>query len=153
MPPRKRDAFTVDLFREYQPAPVVDRFADDEVRAWSLAGRLSKAIALTIEDSGMTREQIAVAMSEISKSPVSKATLDAYTSQAKEQNQISAVRLAALVAVTGDPRALNVLLEEAGLIAIPRKYEALLKRERARELREQLEREEKAADAEWRAKR
>lgn len=149
---RKRDSFSLDLFRDYQPEPVVERFADDQVKAWSLAGKLAKAVALTIEESGMTREQIATDLSEVTKSTVSKATLDAYTSQAKEQNQISAVRLAALVAITGDARALNVLLEEAGLIAIPKKYEALLKRERARELRVLLEREEQAADAEWRAK-
>lgn len=149
---RKRNSFSLDLFRDYQPEPVVERFADDQVKAWSLAGKLAKAVALTIEESGMTREQIAADLSEVTKSTVSKATLDAYTSQAKEQNQISAVRLAALVAITGDARALNVLLEEAGLIAIPKKYEALLKRERARELRVMLEREEQAADAEWRAK-
>ncbi|MFN3319980.1 MAG: hypothetical protein ACK43M_14620 [Allorhizobium sp.] len=150
---RQRDTFSLDLFRDYQPEPVVERFADDQVKAWSMAGRLSKAIALSIEESGMTRDDIASAMSDITKTTVSKAVLDAYTSQAKENNQISAVRLAALVAITGDARPLNVLLEEAGLIVIPRKYEALLKRERARELRELLEREEKSADAEWRAKR
>lgn len=149
----KRDAFTVDLFRDYQPTPVVERFADDQVKAWSIAGRLAKAIAITMEESAMSRDEIAQQMSELTKTAISKATLDAYASQAKEQHQIPAARLAALVAVTGDARAVNVLLEEAGLIAIPRKYEALLKRERARELREQLEREERAADAEWRAKR
>ncbi len=150
---RRRDTLTIDLFKEYQPSTVVERFDGDEVKAWSLAGRLSKAIALTMEESGMTRDEIAAAMSDIAKSQISKATLDAYASQAKEQNQITAVRLAALVTATGDARALNVLLEEAGLIVIPRKYEALLKRERARELRALLEREEQAADAEWRAKR
>lgn len=150
---RRRDNLTIDLFKEYQPTAVVERFDGDEVKAWSLAGRLSKAIALTMEESGMARDEIAAAMSDITKASISKATLDAYASQAKEQNQIPAVRLAALVTVTGDARALNVLLEEAGLIVIPKKYEALLKRERARELREQLEREERAADAEWRAKR
>lgn len=149
----KRDAFTVDLFKDYQPQPVVERFADDQVKAWSMAGRLAKAIALTMEESSLSREEIAAQMSEITKSNVSKATLDAYASQAKEQNQIPATRLAALVTITGDARPLNVLLEEAGLIVVPKKFEALLKRERARELRALLEREEQAADAQWRANR
>jgi len=149
----KRDAFTVDLFKDYQPQQVVERFADDQVKAWSMAGRLAKAIALTMEESGLTREEIAAQMSEITKSNVSKATLDAYASQAKEQNQIPATRLAALVTITNDARPLNVLLEEAGLIVVPKKFEALLKRERARELRALLEREEQAADAQWRANR
>lgn len=150
---RKRDAFTIDLFHEYQPSTVVDRFEDEQVKAWSVGGRLAKAIALCMEDSGMTREELAAQMSEITKNSISKTLLDAYASQAKEQNQISAVRLAALVAITGDARPFNVLLEEAGLIVVPKKFEALLKRERARELRQQLEREEQAADAQWRANR
>jgi hypothetical protein len=149
----KRDTFTVDLFRDYKPEPVVERFDDEAIKAWSLAGRLSKAIARPMEESGQTRDEIAAAMSDILKTTVSKATLDAYSSQAKENNQIPAVRLAALVTVTGDARALNVLLEEAGLIVIPNKYEALLKRERAREMRALLEREEQAADAQWKANR
>jgi hypothetical protein len=150
---RKRDAFTIDLFRDFQPSEVVERFADDEVKAWNLTGRLARAIALTMEESNLSRDEIAATMSEITGATISRSTLDAYASQAKEQHQISAVRLAALVRTTGDARALNVLLEEAGLIVIPKKYEALLKRERARELRELLLREENAADAEWRAKR
>jgi hypothetical protein len=150
---RKRDTFTIDLFHEYQPSTVVDRFEDEQVKAWSLGGRLAKAIALCMEDCGMARDEIAAHMSEITKTTISKTLLDAYASQAKEQNQISAVRLAALVAITGDARPFNVLLEEAGLIVVPKKFEALLKRERARELRQQLEREEQAADAQWRANR
>ncbi|QND45237.1 hypothetical protein HB780_05635 (plasmid) [Rhizobium lusitanum] len=150
---RKRDTFTADLFRDYEPQPVVERFDADEVKAWSLAGRLSKAVALTMEESGMTRDAIASAMSDITKASVSKAMLDAYASQAREQHSIPAIRLAALVAITGDVRALNVLLEEAGMIVIPKKYEALLRRERARELRALLDREEQAADLEWRTKR
>lgn len=150
---KRRDPFTVDLFRDFSPAPVVHRFDDADVKAWSLDGRLAKAVALTMEESDMSREQIAAAMTDVLKAPVSKSTLDAYASQAREQNSISAIRLAALAQVTGDLRAINVLLEEAGLIVVPKKYEALLRRERAREMRDMLEREEKAADAEWRAKR
>lgn len=148
---RRRDPLTVDLFEDYRPKPVVERFDADVVQAWSMEARLSKAVALTMDDAEMSRTEIAAAMSEILKSTVSKAMLDGYASQAREQHSISAVRLAALIAVTKDVRALNALLEDAGLIVIPKKYEALLRRERARELRERAEREEQAADAEWRA--
>ncbi|MGD9476109.1 hypothetical protein [Shinella sp. G-2] len=150
---RKRDPFTVDLFSDLKPAPVVDRFDGEDVKAWSLAGRLAKAVARTMEASGKSRDEIAAEMTEVTKTDVSKAMLDAYASQAREKHSISALRLAALAIVTGDARAFNTLLEEAGLIVVPQKYEALLRRERARELRDQLEREEKAADAEWRANR
>mgnify|MGYP000877111503 CR=1 FL=1 len=147
----KRDGSTLDLFRDL-PAPVVPRFAAEDVKAWSRARRLSKAIGKTLADDGRSRDDIAAAMSELLEEAVSKAMLDNYAAQEKE-HQISALRLAALVTVTGDARALNALLEEAGLIVVEAKYEALLRREKARELRERAEREEQAADAEWRAKR
>lgn len=147
-----RDTLTSDLFRDYRPEPVVERFAAEDVKAWNPAVRLAKAIALTLDEAELSREEIAAAMSDVLKSTISKAVLDGYASQAREQ-AISAVRLAALVEVTGDARALNTLLESSGLIVVPQKYEALLRREKARELRERAEREEQAADAEWKAKR
>ncbi len=149
---RQRDRSTLDLFRDYEPKPVVRRFEDEDVRAWSRARRLSRALAKTFEAADADRDAIAGAMSEWLGETVSKSMLDAYASQEKP-HAISALRLIALVAVTGDDRALNDLLADVGLIAIDRKYEALLRREQARELRERLEQEEKAADAEWRARR
>ncbi|HOV04862.1 MAG TPA: hypothetical protein PLJ34_00765 [Hyphomicrobiales bacterium] len=148
----KRDSSTLDLFRDFEPKPVVPRFAEDQVKAWSRARRLSKAISRTLEDAGRSRDEIAAAISEISEEKVTKATLDAYASEEKP-HAISALRLAALVVVTGDARALNTLLADAGLIVVEAKYEALLRREKARELKARIEQEEQAADAEWRARR
>ncbi|MBB4302317.1 hypothetical protein GGD81_001344 [Rhodobium orientis] len=150
---RRRDTGTLDLFRDVLPAPVVERFDEADVHAWNMAGRLSKAVAATLDAAGMGRVEVAAAMSDILKDKVTESTLDAYASQAKEKHTISALRLAALVMVTGDARALNTLLVEAGLIVVPAKYEALLRRERAKELRERAEREEAAAEAEWKANR
>jgi predicted secreted protein len=148
----RRDTSTLDLFRDVTPAPVVPRFAAEQVKAWTPARRLSRAIALTLDECGQSREEVAAALSAHLGERVSKATLDAYASPEKP-HAISAQRLAALVVVTGDVRALNTLLNEAGLIVVPDKYEALLKREKARELKERAERDEQAADAEWRARR
>ena len=148
----RRDPLTSDLFRDYQPAPVVERFAPEQVQGWSLQARLAKAVSATLKETPLGRDEIARSMSEVLHDEISKATLDGYASQAKEHS-ISAVRLAALVEVTGDARALNALLENSGLIVVPQKYEALLRREKARELKERAEREEQAADAEWKAKR
>lgn len=147
----KKDDRTIDIYRDFKPEPVVERFDEDQIRAWSLAGRISKAVAATMDGAEKSRAEIARAMSEFLKEDCSKGMLDQYAAQGKEQHTISAIRLAALVVVTGDARALNTLLEEAGLIAVPKRYEALLRRERARELKERIEREEQAADAEWKA--
>ena len=148
----RRDTGTADLFRDYQPEPVVERFAPEQVQAWSLAARLSKAVSLTLKETALPRDEVARAMSDVLNDEVSKPMLDAYASQAKEHS-ISAVRLAALVEVTGDARALNALLENSGLIVVPKKYEALMRREKARETIERAQRDEQAADAEWKAKR
>lgn len=150
---RSGDKQTLDLFKDYVPAPVVPRFEEEVVRAFSPQGRLAKAVARTLEECGQSRDEIAAAISEILGERVSRSTLDAYASQAKESHQIPASRLAALVAVTGDPRPLNVLLNPHDLIVVPQKFEPLLRREAAREARERFEREEQAADAEWRARR
>lgn len=149
---RRRDTQTLDLLRDYSPAPIVERFDADQVKAYSAAARLAKAIGATLADASQNRDALARAMSEYLGDDVSKNMLDKYASSSPE-HQISAVRLIALVAVTEDARALNTLLDDAGLIAVPAKYEALLRREQARELREKLEREEQAADAAWRASR
>ncbi|WP_127088359.1 hypothetical protein [Aquabacter cavernae] len=149
---RRPDRSTLDLFRDYEPQPVVPRFVEADVRAWTEARRLSRAIALTLDEDGRGREALADLLSERIGERVSKGMLDNYASPEKP-HAISALRLIGLVTITGDARALNLILGEAGLIAIDRKYEALLRRERARELRERLEQEERAADAEWRAKR
>lgn len=143
---------TLDLFRDYQPAPVVERFEAEQVKGWSPAARLSQAVSLTLKEADQTREEIAKAMADYLKDEVSKATLDAYASQAKEHS-ISALRLAALVSVTSDARALNTLLEDAGMIVVPKKYEALIMREMADEAIERATRDRQAFDAQWKAKR
>jgi len=147
----KRDRSTLDLFKDLEPTPVVPRFEDEEVRAWSPARTLSRAIALTLEEDGRTREEIAAALSDQVGEKVSKAMLDAYASQEKG-NAISALRLIGLVAVTGDARALNLLLAEVGMIAVDAKYEALLRREMAEEAIQRMTAERDAAAAEWKAK-
>lgn len=149
---KKRDHLTPDLFKDYVPAPVVARFAQDEVKGWSPSARMSAAVAKTLADDGRSRAEIAKAMSGLIEEEVSKTILDAYASQSKDHS-IPAVRLAALIAVTGDPRALNELLREFDLIAVPAKFEALLRREHAREVAERAQRDAEAADAQWRASR
>ena len=148
----KRDGSTLDLFKDFETKPAVPRFAEEDVKAWSRARSLSKAIAKTLGDAGKSRDEIAEAMTEFLGEKVSSGMLDNYASQEKE-HAISALRLVGLVQVTGDARALNALLAEVGLIVVEAKYEALLRREMAREVRERAEREEQRADAEWRAKR
>ncbi len=149
----RRDTQTLDLFADYKPAPVVARFDEADVRAATLAARLSRAVAATLRDSKLSRAAIAEGMATFLGEDVPLTMLEAYASQAKEKHQISAVRLIALAVVAKDERLLNALLNGAGLIAVPQRYELLIRRERAKELRTQLDREIAATEAEWSASR
>jgi len=148
-----RDEISLDLFRDVEPAAIVERFPEDEVRSDTLTGKLSRAVKATLNAFDRSRDEVATAISDYLGDDCSGSMLDKYASQGAERHTISAVRLAALVAVTSDPRPLNALLESLGLIVVPKRYEWLIRRERANELKKLAEREAAAADAQWRAQR
>jgi len=149
----KRDGGTLDMFREFAPPPVVARFDEALVRASNERGRVARAVAATLREQDDRRAAIAAEMSEYLGERVSEAMLNRYASQGAEEHAIPAHRLIALAVITGDARLLNALLADTGMIAIAAKYEALIRREMLRDAKANLEREEAAADAAWRAKR
>jgi hypothetical protein len=143
-----------DPSSQFTPPPVVARFDAGRIKASSVAGRIKRAIAEALKDSGRSREAIAAKMSAfLAGEPVKSGVLAQYTSTANDGHNMPAHRLAALFAATGDLRLLNALLEGTGAIAVDAKYEALIRREMLREAREQLDREHEEADKQWRAGR
>lgn len=156
MPPKRRyDRNTLDLFRDAKPETeaVVVRYAAEETRAFNLEGRMAKAIKNALAECTMSRKDIADEMSAHLGEQVTVAQLESWASQGKGSHRIPATRLAALAHVTDDPRPLNTLLEDLGLIVVDARYEALLVREKASQLAEHYIRQKEAADAEWKAKR
>jgi hypothetical protein len=107
---------------EWQPAKVVRRFAAELIRAASLAARLCRAQKLTLKDCGMSRAKVAERMSDYLGETITEAMLNSYVSESMDAHVVNTVRFIALVAVTGDPRPLNALLEELGLVVIERKW-------------------------------
>jgi hypothetical protein len=150
---KQRDAGTLDLFREFTPEPVVARYDEQLVRAGNERGRVARAVAAALRSQDDRRAEIAREMSEYLGERVSEPMLNRYASQGAEDHAIPAHRLIALAVITGDARLINALLADTGLIAIAAKYEALIRREMLRDAKARLEREELAADADWRAKR
>lgn len=150
---RRRDASTPDLFRDFTPPPVVERFAPERVKAARCSARVARAVAEAIKESGRSRDVIAHLIGEYLGETITVAMLDQYSSTANERNNIPAHRLVALLAVTGDLRLMNALLADTDVIAVHSKYEALIRREMAKEARDKLDREINAADAQWRAGR
>ncbi|MFH0299803.1 hypothetical protein AAFX91_21730 [Bradyrhizobium sp. 31Argb] len=140
----------LDLFGGLTP---VDRFPADRIRAATCAARIARAVAEAIKNASMSRADIAKAMSEHLGESVTPGMLDQYTSTANERNNIPAHRLIALVAVIGDVRVLNAALQDTAFVAIDTAYEPLLRRELAKEARDQLDRAINDADTQWRAAR
>ena len=149
----KRDATTIDLFREFDPPPAVERFDAERVRAATLPMLLSAAIKEALREHPRSRAEVAKAMSEYLGESVAPAMLDKYASMAASGHTIPAHRLVALAVATGDVRLLNALVADAGFIVVPNRYELLIRRELAKEAAERLSRDAAAADAQWRAGR
>ena len=115
---RARDSGTVDMFSEYAPPEVVERFAPERVRAAKCSARIARAAAEAIRDSKHSRDIIAQLMADYLGEHISVAMLDQYTSTANEKNNIPAHRLIALFVVTRDVRLINALLADTDVVAI-----------------------------------
>jgi hypothetical protein len=128
---------------DWQPPQPVARFPEAQVRAASLAGRISRAVAAALHSAEAEREAIAARMSAFLGERVSPSMLDAYASQAREDHRISVPRFAALLHATGDRRLLELLAEPMGWAVIERRHLPLIEvaaiRDREDELRRHRE--------------
>lgn len=95
-------------------------YPPEAVRAATLAGRISRAVAHTLRECALKREEIAERMSAFLGEAVSVTMLNVYASQAREDQNISAVRLIALAHATSDARLLDLLAAELGLAVVER---------------------------------
>jgi hypothetical protein len=119
---RPRDLKTLDMFTEWQPPEVVQRFADVSVRAATLRDKIALAVAETLSGSELDRPTVAQKMAEWLGEDVSKNMLDAYASQAREDHVISLLRLIALVHATGDLRIFQMIAEMFGYSVVEDRY-------------------------------
>ncbi len=134
-----RHAGQPDLL-EWEPPQPVARFPEEQVRAASLAGRISRAVAAALADSDDCRETIAARMSAFLGERVSPAMLDAYASQAREDHRISVPRFVALLHATRDRRLLELLAEPLGWAVIERRHLPLIEVAAIREHEDELRR-------------
>ena len=106
MPPR--DDKTLSLLDWTPPEVAVARYAEPEIRSASLRDRISRAVALTLRESDVSREELADRMGTFLGEEVRVASLNAYASQARDDHTISYLRLLALIHATGDTRLLQL---------------------------------------------
>jgi hypothetical protein len=135
---RRPAAGQLDLLDWTPPNPVA-RFDDRDVRSSTFEGRLSRAISVSLQTCGLSREEIAQRMSQHLGRPVSLNILNAYASPQRETHQISVPRFAALLHATQDRRLIEFLAEPLGWAAVERGYLPLIElaaiQERQQELR------------------
>ena len=73
----KTDSLTGDLL-SWQPAKITKEFSERDIRAQNIGAKYAKAIALTLNECELTRDEIAMQMSAYLGEDVTKNMLDAY---------------------------------------------------------------------------
>jgi len=141
---RKRtDNLTQDLF-DWKPKIPVERYEDHVTRAATLQGRISLAVSKTLNDATdaegrkLARDDVAKRMAAYLGEKVSKTTLDAYASEARE-NSIPLDRAVALMIVTQDFRLLSLLADPVDHAVIPAKYQGAVVEAMLVEKREEID--------------
>lgn len=129
---------------DWTPPQPVRRFEEDQVRAASLAARISKAVSAALKECGLTREDAAKAMGDYLGEKVSLAALNALASEARDDHRISVTRLMALIHVTRDPRLLQLLAEPFGWAVIDRRFLPMIELAAVQEQRDELARRAEA---------
>ena len=138
-----RPPLGLPLFDWEPPSDPVARFGD-AVRESSLRGKVCRSMKLAAEDSGKSREEIALAMADYLQEPVTKAGLDAAISEARDDHTINIVRFLAFIHATDDMRLLGLMAEQFDMIVVPAHYEHWVKAAQLREKRKGIERLEEA---------
>jgi hypothetical protein len=117
----KGDNRTLDLLT-WQPASPAKAFEPEKVRAASLRSILCRAIALSLKECGREREQVAEEIGQYLGESCTKAMLDAYASEAREDHTMPLVKFLGLIHATRDMRLLQILAQQFGWAVIPERY-------------------------------
>jgi len=125
----------------WSPPEVVARFADERVRAVTLAGKIARSVAEALRDAaaaGVDRAEIARRMGAFLSEEISLHMINAYASQAREDHVISLSRFLALLHATGDRRLLEMLAEPLGWAVIEQKFLPLIELAAVQERQDEL---------------
>lgn len=122
----KKDSLTGDLL-DWQPSKVTEEYAERDVRAHNASAKYAKAIALTLNDCELNRDEIAMKMSVYLGEDFGKNMLDAYAAETRPSHMITLSRLEALIHVTSDLRLLSLIADKFKQIVVPAVYSHLIK--------------------------
>lgn len=133
---------TLDLLAGWTPPDPAIRYEADDVRGTDLSTKIARAIATSLKESGLAREEVAKRMGEYLGETVPVSALNQYSALSKP-HEISHKRLIALSYALSDWRLLSIAAEELDCIVVPASYGELIQvaltAEKVRELNERLE--------------
>lgn len=148
---KRRPCTTTGDLLTWQPPNVAAGFRD--VRGHDLRTKIADVVGQVLGSAGMSRADIAQAMSARLGANVSKDMLDAYASPAKEGHQITFERLIALCEVTQSVDALGFAAGLMGHVVVPDRYSAIITKHLIAEQRRRLDALEAAVDSDLKAVR
>ena len=95
------------------------RVTEDTEGTLNIRERLRRSLNLAIKESGRSRHQIAGEMSHLLGVEVTKAVIDAWTAESKENYRIPAEYLPAFCKATDCNGPIDLLCETAGIFSMP----------------------------------
>lgn len=151
----RRDTITADLFA-WEPPQVTAGYSEDVAGRGALDNRIARSIGRALKDakeSGRTRAQVAMRMSEFLARPISEDTLNKWSSEASGQHRISLDAFIALIEATGAHELLGLVTNGFGFVAVPERYRDLIELHLIEEHEREIASRRQALEARVRAKR
>lgn len=138
------DNRTLDLL-DWEPAPIVEAFAPERVRAVSLRTKIARGVSEALKDCEHSRAVVAERMSEFMGETVSVNMLNAYASEAREDHSMPFIRLLGLIHATDDVRLLQLGAEMFGYSVVENKYLGWVDVGRLADIKETIDKDFSAA--------
>jgi len=127
----------------WAPPETVVSFDPQLIRGNSYSSRLSRAISVSLESCGYSRQEISERMSQHLGRRISLNILNAYASVARDTHEISVSRFNSLVMATGDRRLMEFVAADHGWSVIDRRYLPMIELAAVQEHRRDLARKER----------
>lgn len=126
---RNRDPYTLDLLA-WTPPKIAAGYTEDVAGRGALDNRIARLIARALKEAkeaGKKRDDISRAMSVYLNRPISEQSLNKWASESSTEHRIPLDAFAALIDATGANDLCGFIPAMFGFVAVPEKYEGVIK--------------------------